>query len=138
MHTCVVLQDQKIKCWGQNQFGQLGLGDIKNRGNHLTGLWPKDKVVRCNDTYFGARVECSKELNQITVQLGEYTPVSGDNVKKPVLAKQVGCSLRVCMQVVKIDGVRFDRSPTDHMLRRWHAGTITHVRWSTTHLLLAQ
>jgi hypothetical protein len=32
-HTCVYLYDKAIKCWGRNEVGQLGLGDIKNRGN---------------------------------------------------------------------------------------------------------
>jgi alpha-tubulin suppressor-like RCC1 family protein len=31
-HTCAVLDDHTLKCWGDNQFGQLGLGDARNRG----------------------------------------------------------------------------------------------------------
>jgi hypothetical protein len=31
-HTCVLLDDHKIKCWGQNEDGQLGLGDTMPRG----------------------------------------------------------------------------------------------------------
>ena len=138
MHTCVILSDGNIKCWGQNQFGQLGLGDTKNRGNHLTGLWPKDQQIRCNNPYFKERVSCSKELNQITVKLGEYVPVSGDSAdNKAVQAKQVGHSSRVYMQIIYIDGVRFDHWPTNPMMRRWRVGTTTHVRWFTTHLLWA-
>ena len=30
-HTCALLDDRTIKCWGKND-GQLGLGDVNNRG----------------------------------------------------------------------------------------------------------
>ena len=30
-HTCARLDDGAIKCWGNNDFGQLGLGDKLNR-----------------------------------------------------------------------------------------------------------
>lgn len=32
-HTCVLLDDGRIKCWGLNGVGQLGLGDTNNRGD---------------------------------------------------------------------------------------------------------
>jgi alpha-tubulin suppressor-like RCC1 family protein len=31
--TCVLLESDRIKCWGQNGFGQLGLGDTNHRGD---------------------------------------------------------------------------------------------------------
>lgn len=31
--TCAILDDGSTKCWGKNEYGQLGLGDIKNRGD---------------------------------------------------------------------------------------------------------
>ncbi len=39
-HTCAVLDDGALHCWGLNDFGQLGLGDIANRGDSAdeTGL----------------------------------------------------------------------------------------------------
>ena len=32
-HTCVLLDDHSIKCWGKNSQGQLGLGDSSHRGD---------------------------------------------------------------------------------------------------------
>lgn len=31
-HTCVLLLDGRLKCWGHNNFGQLGIGATGNRG----------------------------------------------------------------------------------------------------------
>jgi len=32
-HVCAILSDGRLKCWGNNSYGQLGLGDTKNRGD---------------------------------------------------------------------------------------------------------
>ena len=32
-HTCALLDDYSLKCWGRNTYGQLGLGDTSNRGD---------------------------------------------------------------------------------------------------------
>jgi alpha-tubulin suppressor-like RCC1 family protein len=32
-HSCAVLDDQSLKCWGRNEHGQLGLGDTNDRGD---------------------------------------------------------------------------------------------------------
>ncbi|MET0794276.1 MAG: DUF4215 domain-containing protein [Polyangiaceae bacterium] len=32
-HTCAILDDGTLKCWGENEYGQLGLGDTRKRGD---------------------------------------------------------------------------------------------------------
>eukprot|EP01084_Bolivina_argentea_P002372 4373_1 len=32
-HTCAMSTLNKIKCWGNNYYGQLGYGDTNNRGD---------------------------------------------------------------------------------------------------------
>lgn len=37
-HTCALLNNAMIKCWGENRYGKLGIGDTKNRGDNLREL----------------------------------------------------------------------------------------------------
>lgn len=35
-HTCAILDDASVRCWGQNEFGQLGLGHTEDVGDNET------------------------------------------------------------------------------------------------------
>ena len=37
-HTCAVLDDDSVKCWGKNNYAQLGLGDTASRGDGSLSL----------------------------------------------------------------------------------------------------
>ena len=74
-HTCVVLDNDQMKCWGGNGFGQLGLGDNANRGdgvNEMSGFLPIVNVTMtggliAKSIYAGASHTCvllnSTQLN---------------------------------------------------------------------------
>jgi len=33
LHACALLDDGWVKCWGNNENGRLGLGDVEGRGD---------------------------------------------------------------------------------------------------------
>lgn len=33
-NTCAILDNGQLKCWGRNQYGNLGLGDLEHRGDN--------------------------------------------------------------------------------------------------------
>ena len=37
-HSCFMLDNGSVKCWGENNYGQLGLGDTNNRGDNASEM----------------------------------------------------------------------------------------------------
>ena len=44
-HTCVVLDNTSLKCWGKNESGQLGLGDNSPRGDNSSEMGDNLPVI---------------------------------------------------------------------------------------------
>ncbi len=44
-HTCAILDNASVKCWGSNSSGQLGLGDTDNRGDNSSEMGDNLNVV---------------------------------------------------------------------------------------------
>jgi alpha-tubulin suppressor-like RCC1 family protein len=44
-HTCVVLDNTFVKCWGKNESGQLGQGNISNRGDNSSEMGDNLPVI---------------------------------------------------------------------------------------------
>ena len=66
VHTCAVLDNGSVKCWGLNGFGQLGLGDAQNRGDQAgemgDALAPVDLGVgrTCRALALGFNHSCAR------------------------------------------------------------------------------
>ncbi|MCX6014460.1 MAG: hypothetical protein NT020_02525 [Chloroflexales bacterium] len=48
-HTCAILDDNTVKCWGLNHVGQLGLGDGDNRGDGTDEMGDNLATVNLGD-----------------------------------------------------------------------------------------
>ena len=44
-HTCAILDNAYVKCWGSNTSGQLGLGDTNKRGDNSSEMGGSLPVV---------------------------------------------------------------------------------------------
>lgn len=62
-HMCAALKDGKMKCWGGNLLGQLGLGDTETRGNELNEMGTALPTVLLGElvtqTALGGRSSCA-------------------------------------------------------------------------------
>lgn len=60
-HTCALTNHGAVKCWGDNRYGQLGIGDRENRGDE-----PNELTVR------GSAVSLGKSSPAIALAAGEF------------------------------------------------------------------
>lgn len=56
-HLCAILEDGKLVCWGNNESGQLGLGDLNRR---VDGPYPRTPLTgRVQDVAVGLQHTCA-------------------------------------------------------------------------------
>ena len=63
-HTCAILGDDSVKCWGENDQGQLGLGDTDNYGNNET-TFPSLDFGEWDDNDDGHLTDATPEVSLI-------------------------------------------------------------------------
>ena len=57
-HSCALFTNSIVKCWGRNDFGQLGQGDTNDRGDHyseVTDLFPVNFGTKSDGTLYTAK-----------------------------------------------------------------------------------
>lgn len=60
-HTCAILEDGSVKCWGQNLKGQLGLGHMNNIGDdeHPSSISSIPLASKAKKLYAGTNHTCA-------------------------------------------------------------------------------
>ena len=72
-HTCAILQDQSLWCWGDNMLGQIGLGYMSNNP-----FWMPKSIPFFNSLSYGGLPNSLKKM--IAVSVGsEHTCAIQDN-----------------------------------------------------------
>ena len=71
-HACVLLSDSSIRCWGDNDFGQIGDGTWESKGSPITiqGFDNQDPIISisagiaitCAVTSSGARYTAGAQI----------------------------------------------------------------------------
>jgi alpha-tubulin suppressor-like RCC1 family protein len=69
-HTCAVLDDRKIKCWGRNTSGQLGLDDREARGDEAGEMGDALPIVNLGEDYAALGVVAGNSHTCALLDLG--------------------------------------------------------------------
>jgi Alpha-tubulin suppressor and related RCC1 domain-containing proteins len=98
LHTCALLANGSIACWGYNYYGQLGVGDTTNRVtpvlvSNIGTTLPRAVAVATGSMYTCAllengRVACWGSNNKGQLGVGDTT-----NRVTPVLVSNIGTTL---------------------------------------------
>jgi len=60
-HSCAILDDNTVKCWGDNTYGQLGYGDINNRGDASGEMGDSLYPVSLGDNRFAIDIAAAND-----------------------------------------------------------------------------
>lgn len=69
VHTCAILDDDTLKCWGLNSTGQLGLGDVTRRGTALAEMGDALPVVDLGAAHSPREIGLSPSATHTCVRL---------------------------------------------------------------------
>ena len=144
-HTCVILEDGGVKCWGFNSTGQLGVGDTVNRGDGVAAMGEGLPVVDLGAgrravaiaaagsatcaLLDGGRVKCWGDGYQGALGYGDIQTrgampgTMGDALPEVDLGSRDGAPL-IAEQIVAIDYHSFcaiiaDTGPNESRLKCW-------------------
>jgi alpha-tubulin suppressor-like RCC1 family protein len=90
-HTCARLSTGAIRCWGNNEFGQLGYGDNENRGDEPNEVGADVSIQGAVDEVFAGGQHSCALMGDGTVRCwgrGTYGQL-GNNSPDTLLAPQV-------------------------------------------------
>lgn len=77
LHTCAILSDDTLKCWGDNRHGQLGYGDMMDRG--VTPLQVGDNLPAI---FLGSDITRVLQVATSTYGTCAVLETSGSNILK--------------------------------------------------------
>ncbi len=92
-HMCAVLSSGRMKCWGENDYGQLGYEDRKNRGDSFDNVMLADLEPVDLGTY----------INQKT------------NTFTSILVREIGCGYHHTCAII----YDYSPSPTTTKVKCW-------------------
>lgn len=101
-HSCAILNDGGVKCWGMNVYGQLGLGNTQNRGVNAAELGDNLPVVALGTGKTATSISAGEShtcaiLNDSTVKCWGYNYYGqlglGDRFSRGDQAGEMGDSL---------------------------------------------
>ena len=144
-HTCAILEDGGVKCWGLNTWGQLGVGDTANRGDGVAAMGDGLPIVDLGvgrravaiaaassatcALLDGGRVKCWGDSYQGALGYGDISTrgampgTMGDALREVSIGSRDGAPLEA-EQIVAIDYHSFcaiiaDTGPGESGLKCW-------------------